>query len=228
MRTTTPVGIVFFSFTPQAETRRKSWLSNRNHYSNAQLAHKLYANTSAVLQSTGLDVLVFDEHNQKGNSFGQRIANATQDAFNLGYKHLIIVGSDCPEIGTVDFNGIAQHLLQGTPVVGGTGKGGAYLIGISQEQFNAKAFESLRWRSDFTCADLHHIFQHKVASLQNLADLNNISDIIVAIRLELNAWSIWLKCLIDGLFVRCSAPQLIRVSSRSQDALSRRGPPARF
>lgn len=228
MKTTTPVGIVFFSFSPKAETRRKSWLGNRNHYSNAQLAHKLYANTAAVLQSSGLDVLVFDEHNQKGNSFGQRITNATQDAFKLGYQHLIIVGSDCPEIGTVDFNSIAQQLLQGTPVVGGTGKGGAYLIGISQDQFNAKAFESLRWKSDFTFGDLQHFFKNKAASLPNLADLNNITDLIAAIRLEFNAWSIWLKCLIDGLFIRRPSPQLIRVSSRSQDALSRRGPPSQL
>jgi len=68
------------------------------------------------------------------------------DAFAQGYDRVIAVGSDCPRLHEVDWEGVAERLKTGTPVLGPTStRDGAYLIGLTREQFDRDAFEALPW-----------------------------------------------------------------------------------
>ena len=54
----------------------------------------------SILNNTGLDVIVIDEHSQRGNSFGEKISSAFEDIFALGYESLVLVGND--SVGLTD------------------------------------------------------------------------------------------------------------------------------
>lgn len=85
---------------------------------------------------------------QRGNSFGERLANAFADAFAQGYTHVIAVGGDCPRLHEVDWDDVTRRLEQGEPVLGPTpNRDGAYLIGLSRRGFDRQAFAALPWQS---------------------------------------------------------------------------------
>jgi glycosyltransferase A (GT-A) superfamily protein (DUF2064 family) len=65
---------------------------------------------------------------QRGHSFGERLANAADDAFARGYEQVIVAGIDAPP---PDLDGVFRLLDQHSVVAAPSTDGGVNLIGLS-------------------------------------------------------------------------------------------------
>ena len=137
--------VLFFSHRPEREWQNKQFV-RRDYAKHRQVAEALYQHARSAVHDSGLPVLEATDARQRGQGFGTRFANAIADAFAQGYDRVIAVGSDCPRLHEVDWSGVADRLRAGTPVLGPTpDRDGAYLIGLTREQFDRAGFEALPW-----------------------------------------------------------------------------------
>lgn len=81
---------------------------------------------------------------QAGNSLGQRMFNSMEMLFNKGYKKVVLIGSDIPDIKSKDIMEAFELLDSKDIALGPTLDGGYYLIGMKkayEKLFN----ESIKW-----------------------------------------------------------------------------------
>jgi len=138
-------------------------------------------------------VLHFDENNQKGQHFGEKIANAFESAFELGFDSVITVGNDCLDLPQVDFTQITRTLNQGRNVLGPTFRKGAYLIGLRKQDFDKERFQNLTWQSTGLKVDLFSYFDDQsspIEVLETYRDANNLGDLKQLLRSLRNRASI--------------------------------------
>lgn len=146
--------ILFFSHRPEREWQNK-WFVRRDYAKNRQVAEAFYQQARQAVAESGLPVLEVSSPQQRGASFGARLANAVADAFDEGYDRVIAVGSDCPTLHQVNWAAVAGWLEAGRPVLGPTvDEKGAYLIGITRAQFERDSFAALPWQSSDLLAAL--------------------------------------------------------------------------
>lgn len=85
---------------------------------------------------------------QKGAELGERMAAAFLEAFAGGYRRVILIGSDFPDLpqGFLEesFGALKTH----DAVIGPAMDGGYYLIGFRQERFFRQAFEGMDWGTE--------------------------------------------------------------------------------
>lgn len=84
---------------------------------------------SSLLQ-IDCDFSKFKYYEQSGQTFAERLENATQAAFSICGAGLVILGSDCPTIGSEALELALKKVEQGNFVLGPSNSGGIYLIGI--------------------------------------------------------------------------------------------------
>jgi hypothetical protein len=83
---------------------------------------------------------------QQGNGLGERMRNAFICAFESGFKRVILIGSDCPDISRqIVLQGFA-HLQQKDIVIGPACDGGYYLIGSRQQR--EEVFQDIEWGTE--------------------------------------------------------------------------------
>lgn len=93
---------------------------------------------------------------QSGFNLGDRLANLFSEVFLQNAKKVIVIGSDCPELGCKDIEQ-AFFILQDSPAVIGPAKdGGFYLFGVNSK-YGKKAINILKsdiqWSSGRTLED---------------------------------------------------------------------------
>ena len=159
----------------------------RDYAKHRGVAEALYRHTRRAVHDSGLPVLEATDARQRGRGFAARFANAVADAFAQGYEHVVAVGSDCPRLHEVDWAGVAEQLGEGAPVLGPTpGRDGAYLIGLSREQFERDAFEALPWTTPalFSALARHLEAQAGTAPVLLAArdDVNGPGDLLALVR----------------------------------------------
>ncbi|MEL6922799.1 MAG: DUF2064 domain-containing protein [Bacteroidota bacterium] len=137
--------ILYFTRRPDAESKYKRL--HRQTKSNQQIIRALYEHTHAMLHDTGLPVLEYNEDQQRGDRFGERLSFCVREAFALGYERLLIIGNDCPTLSRNDLKKAVAALSRGEQVMGATDDGGAWLIGLQRRQFEVAAFAALPWTS---------------------------------------------------------------------------------
>lgn len=112
---------------------------------------------------------------QKGNDLGERMMNAFEDGFSKGYKRIIGVGSDLPDLSAEVMQLGLKALETNDTVFGPSEDGGYYLIGMRQS--TPCIFQNKPWSTDqllkITLAEL----AEKGYSTQQLITLNDVDDI---------------------------------------------------
>ena len=147
--------ILFFSRRPGREGLNKQFV-RRDYTKNRRVAAVFYDHARRAVTDSGLPVLEVNSAQQRGRDFGMRLANAVAHAFAAGYEHVIAVGNDCPTLHEVDWAAVTEQLEAGRPVLGPTsGHDGAYLIGLSRDQFERAAFAALPWTTADLFSSLH-------------------------------------------------------------------------
>jgi len=88
---------------------------------------------------------------QHGDNLGERMGNAFNHLFCLGYKRICIVGSDCVALTTNLLHTAFEHLQTHDTVIGPSLDGGYYLLGMNQ--IIQGIFEEKEWSTDSVLTD---------------------------------------------------------------------------
>jgi uncharacterized protein len=93
----------------------------------------------------------FQQFIQKGEDLGDRMATAFLKAFALGYKKVVIIGSDCFDLNE-DIITEAYNILEENEVVLGPAKdGGYYLLGM--KNYHEQLFKNKAWSTENVLLD---------------------------------------------------------------------------
>ncbi len=103
----------------------------------AAIEHWLHSDWSAHPQGTG--------------DLGERMHRAFVQAFAAGAERVVLIGSDCPTVGTDDINGAWNVLLTHDLVLGPAIDGGYWLIGLRSSQ--AGLFQAMPWSTKTVLAE---------------------------------------------------------------------------
>jgi uncharacterized protein len=229
MQPSTDIALILFSRSAAAEALSKHWLGSGRKRQNHAVARLLITQAKACVKSAGFETIVYDERLQRGKTFGERLANAFADVFARGFKAAIAVGNDSPQLGQTDWAALGQALSIGQRVLGPTLRGGAYLIGLQADGFDAEAIANLPWQSSNTYNALHTLLvdqskQERVFTLPMLRDLNTADDLWAYLHQSHDAFSSTLR----GLMLNCKREPLHTPNPRHRHIISgiaHRGPP---
>lgn len=134
-----------------------------------------------TITASGLPVIWSTESQQQGNTFGERITRSVAQAFSLGYEQLIVLGADCPSLTAHHIAVAHQQINAERMVLGPAQDGGAYLIGLHRDHFDATTFEYLPWQTSslhqVVCAQAH---ANGIATLalSSEVDIDNYVDLV--------------------------------------------------
>lgn len=99
----------------------------------------------------GLKEWLGDQHHyipQKGKDLGERMRNGFIDAFAMGFKRVVLIGSDIPDLPLEFIEEAFTSLKEKNAVIGPSYDGGYYLIGFTDKAFSPKAFDGMAWSSE--------------------------------------------------------------------------------
>ncbi|MFT4737012.1 MAG: hypothetical protein ACI92W_001121 [Paraglaciecola sp.] len=171
------IALLYFSRQAEAEQRAKPWM--KGHKNPNSVASSLIRQSSRLLANANLPVFHFHEGNQVGGNFGERIAHAFHTIFAQGYRGVIAVGNDTPGLTQGHLTEAHEALSLGHSILGPSRNKGAYLIGMTSDQFDVETFSQLPWQSNKLFDTLQDFCrQNQVCSLLPcLQDLNSFSDL---------------------------------------------------
>jgi uncharacterized protein len=115
---------------------------------------------------------------QEGLDLGDKMYNAFGDVFQHGYKHAVIIGTDCPEINT-ELIEKSFEVLASThqAVIGPALDGGYYLLGSNA--LHSEIFKEMSWSTSSVAHLTLRRLQEKavvVAELPILRDIDHMED----------------------------------------------------
>ena len=155
------------------------------------LIQKTYA---AISEANSMDVLVFFSDDiekipstffknpyqaflQNGENLGERMKNAFQEVFKLGYKKAVIIGTDCPELSAEIINNSFSILKNSLVVFGPSTDGGYYLLGM--KRLIEELFTEIPWSTnEVLTLSLKKLKEKKIEAqfLPVLADIDTEED----------------------------------------------------
>ncbi len=151
------------------------------------LFEALTQQTVETVNATGLPYIIHGEDDQQGDSFGDRFKNAIDQCFGLGYKNVITVGNDTPQLHINHFHRAIKNLENGDLTIGRSTDGGFYLLAINDLAF-AKAnspndsstlFSTLDWQRSTLLVGLKNLLAvctGNIHLLETLSDIDSIED----------------------------------------------------
>ncbi len=169
--------IIYFSLSPRKEAELKSFISEKSFYENYKIADLLKTHSKCQIDQSGLPYYAFDEQNQQGSTFGEKLTAAYAEVFEQGYHYVIAVGSDTPRLSTNHILEAANRLEAQTSdiVLGPATDGGTWLMGFSRHAFDADIMEQLPWKDRNLLGTLFTIFGQTL-HLSLLDTLDDIDD----------------------------------------------------
>ncbi|MGB0175713.1 MAG: TIGR04282 family arsenosugar biosynthesis glycosyltransferase [Owenweeksia sp.] len=114
---------------------------------------------------------------QEGANLGDRMFKAFTDGFDQGYKQVVIIGSDCPEIDAETLQRAFDELKAHDAVIGPANDGGYYLLGLSQK---VNIFADIEWSTESVFEEtVEQIKKHGLSYtvLPEKTDLDTIEDL---------------------------------------------------
>jgi len=114
----------------------------------------------------------FSYHFQQGDNLGLRMLNAFKFVFEKGYKKVIIIGTDAPDISMNLVQSAISVLGNYTVVIGPANDGGYYLLGFRSKLIDL--FSGIEWSTDSV---LDNTVEKLNRSKTNYFMLNELTDI---------------------------------------------------
>jgi glycosyltransferase A (GT-A) superfamily protein (DUF2064 family) len=137
--------LILFTRSQQEEAKAKDFSEVHSLRSNSQIAGHLISHAEKTARRSGLPCFVINSNLQHGNTFGEKLSDAFQQIFVLGFDDVIAIGNDCPSLTARDLTSAALQLKNTKAVLGPSADGGLYLIGLNKSAFNASSFAELPW-----------------------------------------------------------------------------------
>ncbi|NRT20300.1 hypothetical protein HNP98_003140 [Hymenobacter sp. 9A] len=227
---TSTVALLLFTRSAGQEATHKRFRSHGLRTGNAAIAAQLIGHATAVARQVGVDFICVDSSRQTGNTFGERLSGALQQAFASGYAQLLVIGNDCPQLDAARLRRALAALARTGAVLGPATDGGVYLLGVARAHFEARAWAALPWQTATLGRALARQLRTSGAAvgwLPELADIDNEQDLAHALRQAL-PWALRraLRRLRRG--PAAAAPKNPAPADRpgAAPAQPRRGPPA--
>ncbi|MBM3877269.1 MAG: glycosyltransferase [Verrucomicrobia bacterium] len=114
---------------------------------------------------------------QGGGDLGERLKRACAEHFADGCEHLILIGSDCPDVTVDDIERARASLKHSDVVLGPATDGGYWLIGLNAPHL--ELFDEIPWSTDKVLARTlarAERLQQRVALLRELRDVDTVED----------------------------------------------------
>ncbi len=122
------------------------------------------------------DTDTFDHRLQQGADLGLRMQRAFEDAFESGYREVIVIGSDLLDLHTSDLQKAFDLLSENEAVLGPAQDGGYYLLGLTRPV--SGIFQNKAWGTNTVLKDtLADLGNTKTALLPVLNDIDLYEDI---------------------------------------------------
>ncbi len=173
--------VLVFSLSARREAERKALFGKGKKQSANQFFDILIGRTQKIADGSGVDSFFIDERQQRGESFGERYANAFQQLFDQGYTKVVSIGNDAPDLTVEKLRSAIDEIQNKDLVVGPSADGGVYLLGMSRSLFDTESFLALPWlqASLFdTLMQSDYWQQGGSCSLEELTDLDDITSLI--------------------------------------------------
>jgi rSAM/selenodomain-associated transferase 1 len=118
---------------------------------------------------------------QTGDTFRERFEAAVAQAFEQGHDHVVVLGSDTPELGTAELEQAFLRLEQGArtgahAVLGPATDGGYYLLGLSA--FSRAPFVDIAFGGPRVAADTVTALEQAGFTVSLLSPLRDIDDLV--------------------------------------------------
>ena len=122
------------------------------------------------------DSNTFYKKAQIGNDLGEKMYNAFDDAFNHGYKRVVLVGSDLIDLTSEHIEAAFRALEKHEVVLGPAHDGGYYLIGLCEP--NENIFKNKVWGTSSVFEDtMKDLIAENVFLLDELNDVDTYDDL---------------------------------------------------
>jgi rSAM/selenodomain-associated transferase 1 len=117
---------------------------------------------------------------QVGKNLGKRMRNSFIHGFAMGYKRVVLIGSDIPDLPMKYIEEAFKSLKEMDAVIGPAYDGGYYLIGFKDKTFSPQVFEGIAWGTksvfDETMKKLKR-FRRAVHTLPCQRDIDTAEDL---------------------------------------------------
>ena len=114
---------------------------------------------------------------QQGENLGDRMFNALQEGFSMGYTHQVLIGSDLPGLNSDLMLQAFDQLTKHEIVLGPAEDGGYYLIGMQAPY--KEVFDKVAWSTNKVLSQtLQHCKPYNYGLLKTLTDIDTEEDLI--------------------------------------------------
>lgn len=117
----------------------------------------------------------FGKQVQQGEDLGVRMFHAFKSGFSEGYKSIVIVGSDCPDVSPSIIEEAFEKLKRDDLVIGPSADGGYYLLGM--KKVHGKLFSGIDWSTEHVLQQTQKKANNLSLSTTTLQELNDIDTI---------------------------------------------------
>jgi len=114
---------------------------------------------------------------QKGNNLGERMKNSFDRVFKEGYRKVVLIGSDMPDLPGDLILKSFDFLQLNDVVIGPSRDGGYYLIGFNKDSFNTLIFQDIMWSIESVFKDTMKILNKLKLTVHILPEWNDIDTI---------------------------------------------------
>ena len=145
--------VLLFARSARSEAEHKSLLGKAGKR-NYRIASELLDKARTVCRSSRYDFIEISDGDQIGMDFGTRIVQAIKTVSEKGYRNVIVVGSDCPELSIEDLHSAGERLQSDKCVLGPAFDGGVYLIGLQIAKVDLNELRLVEWNSRMVLTQL--------------------------------------------------------------------------
>jgi rSAM/selenodomain-associated transferase 1 len=117
---------------------------------------------------------------QQGTDLGERMKNSFSSAFTQGYRRVLLMGSDSPDLPESFLHNAFSELQTHEVVLGPSVDGGYYLIGFRDTTFTPRIFEGIPWSTPTVFQETMKKIKeaHKsVSTLPVWSDVDTLTDL---------------------------------------------------
>lgn len=121
----------------------------------------------------------FEKVMQTSGELGERMKAAFKKGFENGFKKIVIIGSDCPELTQEILKNAFKALEKSDTVIGPADDGGYYLLGMNS--LFPFLFNNKKWSTSTVFNDtINDVHSHKLtcAILPTLSDIDREEDLV--------------------------------------------------
>ena len=112
---------------------------------------------------------------QGEGGLGERLSRAVKNAFDAGFRRVMVIGGDCPDVGLSQIDAALAALDHNSVVLGPARDGGYWLLGSSQ--YWPCLFEGIDWSTEQVLAQTLERVNQLNLSVSLLEELEDIDDI---------------------------------------------------